>query len=258
MKYFHEVRKEVVRPGPPIIVEVGEVIPPSSFNFRSTFDYPMEVAQKIRDAGNTAGLKGLPISCACLYIDVDENESVDGMRELLLNMGNAFDEYRTGNRGAHFHIPLKHRITGTDVLYTVTAWLKEKAVWHLIDSSIYREGGQFRMESAVHAKTGKTKVLTNEYDGELLELELKTKPPEKPRVVQKTGSSRDFFLNLLLKRGAGQRHMHMYILWKSGLASGLTEEQVGDAIRGWNNTQDSPHTDRMVDMKLEDFSRKER
>lgn len=257
-EYFHEVRTDVVRAGPPIIVKVGDIIPPSVFNFRSTFDYPTEVAQRITNAGNTAGLKGLPVSCVCIYIDVDENREVATVRGLLKEMGITFEEYQTGNRGCHFHIPLASRLSGTNVIYTVTDWLKRMEIWHLIDTTVYREGGQFRMESATHAKTGKPKILVEETDGKLLELELKVKPPEAPLESRQTGSKREFFMNLMLNRGIGQRHMHMYILWKSGLAAGLAEQEVREAIHGWNERQDYSHPPTIVDIKLDDFSRKER
>jgi hypothetical protein len=259
MNYFHEVRTEVVRSGPPILVEVGEIIPPSIYNFRSTFDYPADIAEQIKANGNTAGLKGLPISSDTIYIDIDEPESVATVRTLLLDLDITFEEYRTGNRGCHFHIPLASRITGTDVLYTVTHWLKSINIWHLIDTSVYREGGQFRMESAIHLKTGKPKVLVDDFDGKYLELELIEKPAETkiPLELREDSDRWDFYMNLMQKRGVGQRHLHIFILWKSGIATGLDEDKIEESILQWNAHQDDPHSEDMMKKKLNDFRLKE-
>ena len=252
--YYHEVRKEVVRVGPPTIVRVGEVIPPSEYNFRSTFDYPVEVADKIKQAGNTAGLKGLPVSCTTIYIDVDEQENVDEVRDILQGTGVAFDEYKTGNRGCHFHVTLAERITGTNVCHTVTSWLRDIGIWELIDSSVYKEGSQFRMESAVHGKTGESKVLTDEYDGDLLRLSLRVAPPITVFSDHEvTGDKRNFFLNLLQSRGVGGRHSHLFILWKSGMAAGFSTDTVHEAMRVWNDNQNEPHTEAVMDQKMKGF-----
>ena len=255
MKFFHEVRTDVVRVGPPIIKEIGEVIPPSEYNFRSTFDYPETVANDIIRAGTTAGLKGRPLSCTTIYIDVDEHDFVDEARDILLGQGVTFEEYKTGNRGCHFHIPLSTRITGTDTLYTVTAWLKDVGLWEFIDSSVYREGGQFRMESATHQKTGKTKVMTNEFDGELLELDIKATPKKtvNPMSIDVTGDVRNFHMNLLQRRGVGGRHLHIYILWQSGKEAGLSEDVIESAILEWNAAQDEPHSEQMMMKKIGGF-----
>jgi len=254
--YFHEVRKEVVRKNVPILVRVGQPLPPAVYNFRSTFDYPTEVAQKIRDAGNTAGLKGLPVSCDTIYIDVDNNEDIEEVRDKLVGAGWAVDEYSTGNRGAHFHIPLGKRITGVNVIYTVTSWLKQQLIWHLIDTSIYREGGQYRLETAIHTKTGNSKKLVNEFDGNLLELEMQ-EPPTEPLIVyvpEEEKTRRDFNMNLLLKRGVGQRHTHLWICWKSGVRAGLTYEELTKALISWNERQDEPHDEALVMKKIKSFN----
>lgn len=255
--YFHEVRKEVVRINVPILVESGEELPPAAYNFRSTFDYPTEVAQKIRNARNTVGLKGLPVSCATIFVDVDKDEDVEEVRTRLLETGLAVDEYLTGNRGAHFHIPLKNRVTGTTVIYSVISWLKQQLVWHLIDTSIYREGGQFRLEGAVHAKTGKRKRLVEEVDGELLDLVLKDPPTEAEVtfVPEEEKTRRDFNMNLLLKRGVGQRHTHLWICWRSGVKAGLTYNELTQALLSWNARQDNPHDEELVMKKIKSFNK---
>lgn len=260
MKYFHEVREDVIRIGEPILVEVGSST--EGYNFRSTFDYPEDVATQIRAAGNTAGLRGLPVSCSCIYIDVDDSKDIDEVRERLLESCIAFDEYKTGNRGAHFHVPLAYRVTGSSVIYSVTQWLKKIMIWHLIDTSIYREGGQFRLEHAVHSKTGRYKTLVQEIDQTLLELPIVE--PEQvpiPSYIYNTEKGtpeaiRDFYINLVAKRGIGQRHTHLYICWCRGIEAGLTVEEIGDALREWNKRQVEPHTDAVIEQKIQAFNKR--
>jgi len=254
MNFYHEVRTDVKRIGPPTIVEVGEVIPPSSYNFRSTYDYPQGTRDFIVSNKSTANLRGKAVSCKEIYIDVDEQENVDEVRDILFGLGIAFDEYKTGNRGCHFHVSLSDRITGTNVCHTVTSWLRDVGIWELIDSSVYKEGSQFRMESAVHGKTGKRKVLTDEFDGELLTLNLRVAPPVTTYTDHEvTGDKRNFFLNLLQSRGVGGRHGHLFILWKSGRAAGFDTDTVHEAMRAWNDNQDNPHTEQMMTQKLKGF-----
>jgi len=256
--YYYEVRTEVVRNHSPILVSSEEELELGQYNFRSTFDYPKEVADQIRQAGNTKNLKGCSLSCDQIRIDVDEEENVDTVRGILLSEEIAFEEYTTGNRGVHFHVPLASRITGTDVLYTITSWIKDAGLWTLVDSSFYHEGGQYRLEHATHQKTGKPKVLLAEQDGELLDLELLKTPDQvvQRRIAPREGDAQEFFMNLLLKRGVGERHLHMFIIWKSGMAAGFSEDAVGTAIKEWNAAQDDPHSESMVETKIAGFARK--
>jgi len=254
--YYHEVRTDVARQGEPILVLSDEELEPGCYNFRSTFDYPQEVADSIRSRGNTQDLRGQPVSTKTILIDVDDPANVDEVRDILLAQQVLVEEYQTGNRGAHFHVPLAERITGVDVVYSVTAWLKDIGAWTLIDPSVYREGGQFRLESATHAKTGKAKVLVDLHDNEeLLRLEVKTTPPRKiiPKETVVTGDKRDFFLNLMERRGVGQRHLHMYIIWNSGLRAGFDNDVLEESLTGWNDRQDDPHSNEMLAKKIESF-----
>jgi hypothetical protein len=252
--FYHEVRKEVKRVGEPIVVEVGEIVPPSEYNFRSTFDWPESIANFVKNTGRTAGLKGQPVSCAEIFIDIDEEDSVLEAKEIMLNLGIEFDEYRTGNRGIHFHIPLEERITGTNVIYTVTSWIKDVGLWHLVDTSVYREAGLFRMETATHQKTGKPKVLVEEHYGKRLRLELKDKPPiQETEVIAENGTKYNFFLNLLQKRSEGGRHMHMFICHSAGRSAGIDKPTIDQAIKEWNRRLDNPHPERVVEQKLKGF-----
>ena len=250
MTIKYEYRDAVARFGEPIL----EPNASRQYSFRSVFGYPEETVQFIQSNGNTQGLKGKLVYCDTVLIDIDEEENVEQVLHIISDLGIGNTVWNTGNRGVHLHIPIEP-ITGVNVVYSVTEWLKGIGVWSLIDSSIYREGGQFRVPGATHTKTGRVKVLETEVDGTVPTVTLLVPPPVAPRNDLVTdGDPLEFYLNLLQRRGEGGRHMHLFILWQSGRAMGLDRDELESALHWWNDTKtDTPHTSSMMAKKLKGF-----
>ena len=256
MEIRYEYRKDVVRIGKP---ELKPDAIYEGYNFRSVYGYPEDTAQFITDNGNTKNLKGKSVYSDSVLIDVDKEEHVDPVKQILEDNDIPYEQYTTGNRGSHFHIPIIPMI-GTHVISSQIQWLKAMRMWDLIDNTIYREGGQFRTVGATHKKTRKQKCLVYSVKGEPIKIP-KFIPPPKPNiaydVVEGSPEARQAFVtNLFAKRQQGQRHMHMYILWRSGLRAGHDPEHVKDLIRKWNDQQDTPHSPDAVEMKLRGYNKK--
>jgi Zn/Cd-binding protein ZinT len=118
---MREFRRKTHRFGTPEL----DASPKSDHTFQSVYGYPQDTVNKILSQGHTRDLKGLPVYSDYLYIDVDQDDNVDIVRQKLRVLGIKIMEYTTGNRGIHFHIPIT-RMEGTDVVYSQKVWLREK------------------------------------------------------------------------------------------------------------------------------------
>ena len=260
MMYYNEIRKTTKRTGSPELVEWcrTHMYVDKGYKYKSMYAYPEDVADKIRTNGHTRGLKGCTLYSHTIYIDVDDDTNIEEVLNILHSEQIPFYHFDTGNRGAHFHIPILPMI-GVHVIYSQIEWLKDVGLWNLIDQSIYREGGQIRMVHAVHEKTGRKKKVVYGPDLSLKTLEVPhLVPPPVPKPSYEIGEGDDadkqiYFMNLMRKCREGQRHTHMYIIWRSGLRAGFDPETVKESIRNWNNMQDIPHREDVVEKKLEGF-----
>ena len=255
----YEYRTTTRRKGKPVLLE--EDVPSMSgglfHTFRSVYGYPEETADFIKKNGNTRGLKNKEIYSDVLLIDADTHDEYVATLEKLVNLEIGFQTYHTGNRGGHIHIPIVP-MQGTKVIYSQKKWMKDVGIWELVDTSIYREGGQYRLIGATHRKTGLQKELIQEYTGELLEIPLVTPPPvaQEPVVVKEgTPEARmEYAVNLMTPKTEGSRHMHFYILYKRGLEAGFTPEEIFDDIRWYNETLcDPPHAISDLEKKFGGF-----
>ena len=254
MAILNEYRFEVMRKGSPVLEETPSV----QYNFQSTFGYPEETARHIKDNNNTKDLKGKAVHSDTLFIDIDESANIDDACSILRKLGVGHEIWSTGNRGCHIHIPIKEMV-GTKVVYSQTTWLKDVGLWPLVDTSIYREGGQFRVPGALHQKTGKPKVKTGTIEGTKLRIKTLTPPPIAPRYFEDVSTTAspsavfDYMMNLLAKRSEGGRHQHMFILWCRGREAGYSVDQIHGDILAWNDRQDLPHPTHIVQAKLRGF-----
>ena len=193
-----------------------------------------------------------------ILIDIDKSENVEKVKSLIDNLGIGYEIWTTGNRGCHIHIPIKPML-GVNVVYSQKHWLESVGLWALVDRSIYRPAGLFRAAGAVHSLTKKTKRMLSAHKGKLLEIRMLVPPPVTENNdwdLEETDPSRlfNFFMNLLACRDMGDRHTHMYILFKSGQSAGLPRDEIEDCIRWWNQTMtEMPHRDDAVERKLKGF-----
>ncbi len=248
---LYEYRRETVRTGPPILGSVGL----SNYTFRSVFGYPVDTANFIKDNGHTRDLKGKPVYCDEILIDVDEDSNVDLVIEKVKALKIGCDVYFTGNRGIHIHVPIVP-ILGEFVPYSVVEWLKSVELWQLIDQSTFTPGSIFRCIGATHSKTGAEKDWADAFEGELLEIPVMVPPPiptlvDELEVVE--SELETYFRNLMRKAPVGGRHPHMFIIWKSGRSAGFDEETVKESIRVWNDQQEQPHDEESLQKSLRTF-----
>ena len=246
-----EWRSTVTRVGPPVLAATR----PEGANYRSMFAYPSSTAELIRKQGNMKNLDGKMVYCDTILIDIDKEEHVQEVHNIIESLGYGYTMYTTGNRGRHYHIPIKP-IQGVNVVYSVKHWLQSVGLWNLIDNSVYRPAGQFRAIGAKHQRTGKLKqAIGSKQSDKILSIALLSPPPvARPlwQLQEGTPESKfNFYLNLLAERGCGQRHQHMYIVFKSAQQAGLDRETAEDCVRWWNATfAETPHSDAAVERKL--------
>lgn len=240
---MYELRRSVLRVGPPRLEILKDDLSASTkgYNFRSVFGYPPEVVESITANRHTKGLKGQPVYSNVLLIDADTDESARHCEVKLKELQIGFDVFDTGNRGLHFHVPIVEMV-GTDVIHSQITWLKNQGLWDIVDTSIYREGGQYRLEGAVHKKTGRKKTKIRGFLG--LTLEIPTvKTPASKRLIKKLNTvsedlpteRQEYFLNLTSPRDVGGRTPHFYILWRQGLRAGLEPDEIMEDILWFNN-----------------------
>lgn len=260
---MYELRRSVFRPGPPELAVIKDDLSTSAkgYNFRSVFGYPAEVVERITNNGHTKGLKGLPVYSRTLFLDADTDESAIACERKLKELKISFMVFDTGNRGLHFHVPIVE-MAGTDVIHSQTTWLKNNDLWEVLDTSIFREGGQYRLEGATHQKTGRTKTRLREYPGVILEIPTVKTPAFTRRSEPRTTvpedlpkERQDYFLNLTTPRDEGRRTPHFYILWRQGVRAGLEQEEILEDILWFNNHYCFPaHPDDYVIRKVGGFS----
>jgi len=138
--------------------------------FASVYRFAESDARSMEAAGTFAAFRGTVFSDT-LKLDFDTES--DGARagELLRRMGVGFCKYSTGGRGFHYHIPREaagsHLLPALDKRFVA-------ATFPGADVSFYHHVGLYRQEGAIHAKTGKRKVLVERVPGPLLQISMDT------------------------------------------------------------------------------------
>jgi hypothetical protein len=235
--YYVEIRSTVRRSGPPRLVPLDEV--GQHTGFRSIVCYDEATAERIRADGGTKGLRGVPVYADTLFMDFDNIEPVE-FRKWLIASNLAFEEWDTGNRSVHFHIPMTP-VFGSWVPDAMRAWVvansPEKA-----DTSFYHAAGQYRLPLTFHYKSpGKIKQLVYRREGELLTL---TAPPPKVRAFSMHEDpethSAQFFVMLLAPMGTGGRHLYVWRLAMCGAKAGMEFDETLKHLEWWNGRMCTP------------------
>jgi len=246
----YEWRDEPIRLHKPIIA----ITPPAPVRFRSVYGYPTEAQAHIEASGNIVGVKQFAVHSSTLFIDVDEEEHLDKIERIIAATGVGYSVWSTGNRGLHFHIDMEP-VVSIDLPYSQAEYIRGLGLSKLVDMTIYRHHSIIRVPGAVHAKTGKTKELLRSVDGPMLTINL-VQEPEPEFEHHEAGDPeavRRFRRNLIQKRGVGQRHTHLFILFESGIKSGQDIDSMLDWLYWWNSHQGQPHSADMIYLKWKGF-----
>jgi uncharacterized protein YdhG (YjbR/CyaY superfamily) len=134
-------------------------LPPLGFS--SLYAITKADAEALISASTSVQFKG-SVWSPHLVLDIDSEEIAVEVESKLKILGLAYDKYFTGNRGAHFYITRPH--APSHILPQLDKeWVKEN--FPEADTSIYSNLHLFRLKGAIHAKTGKRKVLVYKQSG---------------------------------------------------------------------------------------------
>lgn len=228
MTYYVEIRATVQRSGRPRLVPLTEV--GNYRGFRSTFAFSEQLAARIEATGAMRDLRGESVYADTLFMDFDGHDPAD-FRLWLQSSGLAWDEYDSGNRSVHFHIPMEP-VEGAWVPQAMKAWTKLHAP--TADTSFLHPAGQYRLPGTYHAKQpGRRKQLVASGLGVPLVLE---RPSIMPRIVFRDDetSREDFFGMLLVTKGEGSRRPWLWQAATTGAEAGLSFDEVLEGLLVWN------------------------
>lgn len=239
--YYVEIRSTVRRSGKPKLVPLADL--DKYTGFRSVYAYTAEVAEEILADGGTKFMRGTPVYSDVLLMDFDDHDPTE-FRELLISNNIAFEEWDSGNRSVHFHVPIVP-MYGPNVPNSQRAWVKKHAP--TADISFYHPAGQYRLPRTYHAKNaGKCKSLVAEYPGDLLQID-EIVPSSIPKFAATEGCEEDFFANLLVRQESGHRRPHIWLLATMAAESGVEFDTAVECIRWWNDKFCSPpHDDSVI------------
>jgi hypothetical protein len=229
-----EIRPALKRVGPPVLVP--ENLAESFTGFRSVFSFPKEVVKSINDAGNMAGLGDKTINCNTLFLDFDSNPKAEAEAETwLMDHKIGFEEYFTGNRGKHYHVPIEP-ISGHDTVANIKRFVR--GVFPDADESIYKASGIFRLPGTYHEKNpGERKRLIQTVRGNTLRVESKEAFPMPLVAVESTLTSNEQFLAALFRPiGEGGRNTKFFVLGCLAKDIGLTLDEAYDVALNYNAT----------------------
>lgn len=200
-----------------------------------------------------AQLGSHPVAADTVFIDIDgAAEDVEATKQKLLSMGITFEQWHTGRRGGHFHIPTTF-MQGSDVPWSHKMWVAEHFAPMNPDMSIYTHTGQWRLPYTVHEKNpGHVKQLIFEHVGTTLTVPMVSRPTS-DRVDRSTDFDlkRNWLDNLTRECGSGQRAPHIYILCCNAVELGLDCDEATEEIQRWNSRFARPaHDERYIANKV--------
>lgn len=229
MTYFVEIRPTVRRAGPPKLVPLGDVA--NYRGFRSVFAFDEAQATAIMARGAMRDLRGEAVYAEELFMDFDGHQP-DAFREWLKGSELAWQEFDSGNRSVHFHIPIVP-VAAVWLPEAMKLWTKTHAP--TADISFLHPAGQYRLVGTYHPKQpGRRKELVAVGVGTALTL---IAPP--PRIaafaLEDESSTREqFFSMLLIQKDEGGRRPWIWQCATTGAEAGLTVDEVMAGLLAWN------------------------
>lgn len=237
MNYWVEIRAAVRRTSKPHLVPLEDV--GLYRGFRSIVAYDDVVATEIRAQGRTANLRGQVVYADTLFMDFDGHDP-HAFRAWLLASGLAWEEYNSGNRSVHFHIPLVP-VAAPWVTEAMRVWVKAAAP--TADCSFYHPGGQYRLPGTYHTKRpGQRKELVAAGEGKALVLP-ETLAPRATGLMRADSSPEAFLAMLMMRKGEGGRRPWLWQAATVGAEGGMPFEEVLEGLLAWNATLCSPPHD---------------
>lgn len=237
--YWVEIRAAVRRAGAPRLLPLAEV--DQHRGFRSVYAYDESVVALIREQGGTHDLRGQPVYADELFVDFDSHDPT-AFRTWLRSTNLAWEEYDSGNRSVHFHIPLVP-VFGVWVPDAMKRWVRSVAP--TADLSFYHPSGQYRLPGTYHAKRpGQCKALVDAQMGEPLQLQA---PDQRAgaRLVASPGADttpEQFYTALIGRVAEGHRRPTAWRLATMAAEIGMEFEDAVDHLDWWNsNNCDPPH-----------------
>jgi hypothetical protein len=250
MNLWVEIRASIRRSGPPRLVPLAEVS--AHTGFRSIVAYDDAVAAQIRQQGSTANLRTCEVYADTLFMDFDSHDPTE-FRAWLQATGLGYEEYNTGGRSVHFHIPMAP-IKGAWVTIAMKAWTRKHAP--TADISFLHNAGMYRLPGTFHSRNpGRRKVLVCRKDGPLLEL---SKPGRETfSAYPGTGSHEELFLLLTQAVGEGHRRPRAWLLATMAAECGMEFDEAVEHLLWWNSKfVDPPHEAQTIINQIESAYRR--
>jgi hypothetical protein len=251
MTYYVEIRTAVKRTHAPRLVPLEQVS--QHTGFRSTFAYDAATAARIREQGSTGGLRNCEVFADTLFMDFDGHEPTQ-FREWLAGSGLAYEEWDSGGRSVHFHIPMQP-VFGAWVPRACKQWVKQRAP--TADISFYHPAGVYRLPGTYHSKhPGRCKVLVSGKTGDILELTAPADERYVPVHIDETTPEK-FFTLLMQAVGEGQRRPRAWLLSTMAAECGMEFDEAVEHLLFWNSKLvDPPHAPDTIIKQVESAYRR--
>lgn len=243
--YYVEIRKTVKR-GKPKFVPLEEVN--QHTGFRSIVAYDAVTVERLKEAGNTTGMRGTSVYADTLFIDFDDHDPKD-FREWLRASGLAHEEYHSGGRSIHFHIEIEP-VFAAWVPLAMKSWVQEHAP--TADVSFYHWCGQYRLPGTFHYKyPGQRKRLLHAQGKTQIRLE---KPKDLPLNydIDQNKSIEDLYIISTKQTSMGNRRPTLWLIATTALELGWDEDEILQHLLWVNkNFCNPPHDESTVEGQLE-------
>ena len=218
---------------PRVFCRSGNMLPvdevAKKHGFCSIYAFEEDAAKEIIAQGNSKGLGRFPVWADKIVLDLDNGE--EGLQELTAWCQERELGYRvfsSGSKGFHLEVP---HIPVLDKNLPYTHRLLAESTGVPCDPTLYQSGRLYRLEGTIHEKTGKSKQLVEEVEGEnLLEIAIR-EPPESRFKIRDVEDSEllPFFLSAVANSigsspGVGRRHTFLWGMAKDAGRCGLSYE----------------------------------
>lgn len=248
MTYYVEVRKTLKRTSSPHLVPLSDAY--KYTGFRSVYAYPEEMAETIKATRRTSEMRDQSVYSDTLFMDFDDVDPVE-FRAWLKAQEVQYEEWDSGNRSVHFHIPIEPMF-GAHVPYSQKLWVKEHAP--LADVSFYHPAGQYRLPNTFHRKNpGHCKQLVYKNNGRLLHI-----PDRKQEFTnymlnaEDDSSKNQFFSMLLVSKSEGFRQPYIWQAATVAAEAGVDLQSAIELINWWNASLAHPsHPEDIVNKQIE-------